>query len=43
MRNELRPLYEDLRHNAHRVGLALEQERIGFVWVNIELEKAGLK
>jgi len=36
-------LYDDLRFDRIAPSLRLEQERIGFDWVNAELEKAGLK
>jgi len=36
-------LYDDLRYDRIAPALRLEQERIGFAWINIELEKAGLK
>ncbi|MFZ3017171.1 MAG: DUF3322 domain-containing protein [Gallionella sp.] len=43
LRPEEQSLYEDLRHNRIAPALRLEQERIGYSWINIELEKAGLK
>ncbi len=36
-------LYDDLRFDRIAPSLRLEQERIGFAWINSELEKAGLK
>lgn len=36
-------LYDDLRFDHIAPSLRLEQERIGFAWINAELEKAGMK
>ncbi|MDO8812600.1 MAG: DUF3322 domain-containing protein [Gallionella sp.] len=36
-------LYEDLRFDRIAPSLRLEQERIGFAWINAELARAGLK
>lgn len=36
-------LYDDLRYNRIAPALRLEQERIGYSRINIELDKAGLK
>lgn len=43
LRPEEQALYDDLRHNCIAPALRLEQERIGYAWINIELEKGGLK
>lgn len=36
-------LYDDLRFDRIAPSLRLEQERIGFAWINAELARAGLK
>ncbi len=36
-------LYDDLRFDHIAPSLRLEQERISFAWINVELAKAGLK
>lgn len=43
LRPEEAALYDDLRHDRLAPALRLEQERIAYSWINIELEKAGLK
>lgn len=43
LRKDESALYDDLRYNRIAPALRLEQERIGFSWVNIEIEKAILK